>query len=109
MAIFNSLEIPSQMGAFTEKAGDIFIVFTPMGDYGALFADNRPEIEICEARIGLYVRNADWVPYRNRLKKALRIADFTITSMRYVEFENSTGYHHYNFDVQKFYNEEDVI
>ncbi len=107
--IFKNLGIPYQMGAFTEKADDVFIVFTPIADYGTLYADNVPEVEIQEVRIGLYVRNADWVPYRNRLKKALREADFTIIQMRYVEFERSTGYHHYNFDIAQFSNEEELI
>ena len=34
--------------------------------------------------------------------------NFTITDKRYVEYENDTGFHHYNIDVAKYYEMEEI-
>ena len=46
---------------------------------------------------------------KKKIVKGLLQNNFTITDKRYVEFENDTGYHHYNIDVAKYYEMEEHI
>jgi hypothetical protein len=102
--ILTAIDVPLGFGVFPEHAGSQFIVYYPMDDQTALSADDdQTLIERHEARIGIYVRNADYEPLKNTVKAALIQKDFTVTSSRYVDFENSTGYHHYNIDAFKLY------
>ena len=44
---------------------------------------------------------------KKKIVKGLLNNNFTITDKRYVEYENDTGFHHYNIDVAKYYEMEE--
>ena len=45
---------------------------------------------------------------KKRIVNGLLNNNFTITDKRYVEYENDTGFHHYNIDVAKYYEMEEI-
>jgi len=96
-ALFNELQIPVETGVFSGKAPDEYVVVTPMADTFELHADNLPQAETQEARLSLYSKG-NYLKRKIQIVKALLAADFTITSRRYVGYENDTGYHHYCID-----------
>ncbi|GHU91575.1 hypothetical protein FACS1894202_13250 [Clostridia bacterium] len=102
----SALGLPVSLGVSLEKASDKFIVFTPFREDDARFADDVAGYVVCEARIALYIRGEDYHPHKRQLRQALKNADFTITDTDY-NFENSTGYHQYSADAQKYYESED--
>ena len=104
--IVGELQIPLETGVFKDTAPDCYTVFTPLTDTFELFADNRPHHEIQEVRVSLYDKG-NYLRVKNALVRALLNADITITDRRYIEHEESTGYHHYAIDVAKLYDLEE--
>ncbi|HBL84499.1 MAG: hypothetical protein A2Y17_06480 [Clostridiales bacterium GWF2_38_85] len=90
--------LPVETGLFTGKAPDRYIVITPLTDTLELYADNKPEKEIQEARLSLYDKG-NYIKIRNQITQLLLTADITITDRRYIGHEDDTGYHHYAIDV----------
>ena len=101
-----ALDIPLETGVFTDKAPDQYMVVVPMTDSFALHADNSPTGETQEARISIYTQGS-YTKAKNDVVKALLRDDFTITRRQYIGYETSTGYHHYNVDVAKYYELEE--
>lgn len=105
--VIKSCGLPIETGIFSGVPPDEYAVLTPLTDDYGLHADNVPGIEIENVRISIFSKN-NYIPLKNRLCKALLIADFTITDKRYNGHENDTGYHHYVIDAAKYYEMEEL-
>ena len=99
--------IPIETGIFSGVPPDEYLVITPMNDTFEVYADNKPQQEIQEARLSLFVKGS-YTTSKNQIVKALLMADFTITDRRYIGHEDDTGFHHYAIDVLKEYDLEEV-
>ena len=73
-----------------------------MTDSFDAFADNKPEYEISEVRISLFIKS-NYMQRKSQLTQILLDADFTVTGRWYIGYENDTEYHHYAIDVAKEY------
>ena len=104
-AVLTDLRIPFATGHYGDVPPDTYVVIIPLADSFGLAADNKPQIDVQEARLALYSKD-NYYPVRNKIVTALLAADFTITDRRYIEFETDTGYHHYCVDVSKHYEME---
>ena len=91
-----------EIGVFSEKAPDEYIIITPLADTFELHADNRPQYETQEARLSLFSKK-NYLLRKNAVVRTLLAADFTITERLYVGHEDDTGYHHYAIDCRKCY------
>ena len=105
-AIAESCGVPVETGIFSDAAPDTYLVLTPLSDTFDLHADNRPGIDIQEARLSLFTKGS-YTKLKNDLVRALLGADFYITDRRYIGYEPDTGYHHYAIDVAKIYELEE--
>jgi hypothetical protein len=94
--------IPVETGIFSGKAPDEYVVITPLLDIFEVHADDVPGLEVQEARLSLFCKGS-YTRRKNQLAAALLNAKFTVTSRRYLGYENDTGYHHYVIDVAKEY------
>ena len=90
--------LPVETGVFSGTAPDAYVVITPMAELFGAFADNRPQAEVQEARLSLYMKG-NYTAKKNQIVRALLGADFTITDRRYIGHEDDTEYHHYAIDV----------
>lgn len=104
--ILAPLDIPIETGVFTDAAPAQYIVVTPLSDTFDLQADDRPGIDIQEARISLFSKGS-YTAAKNAVVRALLAADLTITARQYIGFETETGYHHYNVDAAHYYETEE--
>lgn len=105
-ALFETINIPVETGAFSGVPPDEYLVLTPLSDTFAVFGDNKPLADINEVRISLFSKN-NYLQRKNQLARMLLQADFVITDRRYVGHEDDTGYHHYAIDVAKYYELEE--
>ena len=98
-AVADRLGLPIAVGLHTDSpAPATYLVATPLSDLFDVFADNRPGVEIEEARLAVFT-TGNYLPIRDQLTKALLDTGFTVTARRYVGFEADTGYHHYALDI----------
>ena len=97
-----NISIPFATGHYSGVPPDEYIVIVPLADSFDLAADNRPHMDVQEARLALYSKG-NYCPTRRKITDALLAADFTITDRRYIEFETDTEYHHSAIDVSKHY------
>jgi hypothetical protein len=104
-SVVASCGLPVETGVFSGAAPDAYVVITPLADTFGCFADNRPQTEVQEARLSLFVKGS-YTKQKNTIVRALLDADFTITDRRFVEREDDTGYFHYAIDVAKTYGME---
>ena len=104
-ALLNELRISFATGHFGGVPPDEYVVIVPLADSFDLAADNRPQMDVQEARLALYSKG-NYYLLRQKITNMLFAADFTITDRRYIEFETDTGYHHYAIDVSKHYEME---
>lgn len=100
------LGVPVETGVFTDTAPDEYIVVIPLDDNFDYFADNRPMVDVHEARISIYSKG-NYLKLKNDIVRAFIKADYTITARQYLGFEPDTGYHHFNVDVAQYYETED--
>lgn len=105
--LFNSLSIQSETGKLSDKATEEYVVLVPISDDFSLFCDDKPEYETSEVRLSIFTKG-NYMQLKKKIVKRLIQNNFTITDKRYVEFENDTGYHHYNIDVAKYYEMEEI-
>lgn len=105
--LFNSLSIQSETGKLSDKATNEYVVLVPISDNFSLFCDDKPKYETSEVRLSIFTKG-NYMQLKKKIVKALLQNNFTITDKRYVEFENDTGYHHYNIDVAKYYETEEI-
>jgi len=104
--LLNGLSVPVETGVFSGKAPEEYVVITPMADTYPVYADNRPQAEIQEARLSLFSKS-NYLNRKRQITKALLDADFTVTSRLFVGREDDTGYYAYAIDVAKNYELED--
>lgn len=95
-----------ETGVFSGKAPDEYIVITPMADTFELHADNKPGVDVQEARLSLYSKG-NYISRKNQIVRALIDADFTITARQFVGREDDSGYFHQAIDVAKHYELEE--
>lgn len=105
-SILESINLPVETGIFSGIPPDEYVVLTPLADSFAVFADNKPQIDVSEVRLSLFSKN-NYLNRKNQLARLLLQADFVITDRRYVGFENDTGYHNFCLDVAKEYELEE--
>lgn len=94
--------IPVETGIFSGKAPDEYVVITPLLDIFEVHADDVPGLEVQEARLSLFCKGS-YTRQKNQLVASLLQNNFTVTSRRYLGYEEDTGYHHYSVDVAKEY------
>jgi len=100
--LLDALHIPVETGVFTGKAPETYVVITPLTDTFALYAGDRPQYEVQEARMSLFSQN-NYRPPKRQIEEALLEAGITITDRRYIGHEDDTGYHHFAIDAAKHY------
>ncbi len=105
--VLDPLGIPVETGVFSDTTPEKYIVVVPLADTFDIHADNRPGVDVHEARLSLYVKGS-YTKEKNAVVRALLSADFTVTDRRYVGLEADTGYYHYSIDVAKFYEMEEL-
>lgn len=105
--VISALEIPVETGVFSDNAPDEYIVLIPLNDEFDLHADNQPGVDIQGVRISLYTKG-NYTVTMSRVVTALLKLDITITARQYLGFEYDTKYHHYNIDVEQFYEMEEL-
>ena len=105
--IAKMLKIPAQTSVYSGKPPDEYLVFTPLYDSFELHSDNKPEIDVQEARISLFTKG-NYTRTVSRIVKALLSGDITVTARKYVGYEDDTGYHHYAVDTAKNYEMEEI-
>ena len=105
--LLTDLMIQVETGKLSDKALDEYVVLVPISDNFSLFCDDRPKYETSEVRLSIFTRG-NYIKLKNKIVKELLNRTFTITDKRYVEYENDTGYHHYNIDVAKYYETEEI-
>ena len=94
--------VPVETGVFSNTPPDTYAVLTPLIDVFDLFADNTPEVDICEVRISIFTKN-NYLQLVSSVNADLLDSGFTITERRYLGHEDDTGFHHYAIDVAKEY------
>ncbi len=104
--LITPLEIPIETGVFSDSPPDEYIVITPMSDNLSLFADNKAQTVIEEARLSLFTKH-NYQLLKRQITNVIINADITITDRQYVGYENDTKYHHYAIDVMKEYEMEE--
>ena len=104
--IIEPLGIPIETGVFSELPPASYIVVVPLSDEYDLHADNRPGVDVQEARLSLYTQGS-YTKMRHEVLKALLDAGVTITARQYIGYEQETAYHHYNIDVANYYEMEE--
>jgi len=98
--------IPIETGVFSGTAPDEYAIVTPLADTYELHSDNRPSLEVQEARISLFSRG-NYQHCKGQIISALLNAEITITDRRCIGYEVDTGYHHYAIDVAHHYQLEE--
>jgi len=97
--------LPTATAFYKMSQPNTFAVFTSLSDMPGVYADNEPQDLVQEVRIGIYDKSEYYITAQ-KIRQALRNANFTITQSGYIAYESDTKYHHYNIDVQKFYKKE---
>ena len=107
-AIITALGVPVETGVFSVVPPDEYIVITPMSDIAAVSGDNRPVIDVYEARVSLMTKN-NYNKRKNQIIRTLLDNGFTVTARHYAGYDNETAYHNFAVDAAKeyFFEEED--
>ena len=105
--VISSLGIAVETGVFSDKAPDEYIVLIPLDDSYDLHADNQPGVDVQSVRISLYSKG-NYTQLKDQVVRAILKSDFTITARQYLGYEYDTKYHHYNIDVDNYYEMEDL-
>ena len=101
------LSIQTETAKLSDKALDEYVVLVPISDNFSLFCDDKPKYETSEVRLSIFTKG-NYMQLKKKIVKGLLNNNFTITDKRYVEYENDTGFHHYNIDVAKYYEMEEM-
>ena len=105
--LLSEMSIQAETGKLSDKALDEYVVLVPISDNFSFFCDDMPKYETSEVRLSICTKGY-YIIFKNKIVKGLLDKIFTITDKRYVEYENDTGYHHYNIDVAKYYEMEEM-
>lgn len=105
--LLTDMSVQVETGKMSDKiSSDEYVVLIPISDNFSLFCDDIPKYETSEVRLSIFTKG-NYMQLKNKIVKALLNENFTITDKRYVEYENDTGFHHYNIDVAKYYEMEE--
>jgi len=104
--IISALGVPVETGVFSGEAPDTYAVLTPLVDTFDLYADNRPGVDIQEARISLFSKG-NYLRLKDQIIAAALDADMAITNRAFINHEDDTSYFHYAVDVEKAYEREE--
>ena len=102
VTLITAMDVPVETGVFQGAAPDEYIVITPLADSFEVFADNRPQIDVQEARLSLFSKK-NYQARKNQIVTALLEVGIRVTDRRNIGHEDDTGYHHYAIDVAKEY------
>lgn len=105
--LLSEMSIQAETGKLSDKALDEYVVLVPISDNFSFFCDDMPKYETSEVRLSIFTKG-NYIKFKNKIVKGLLDKNFIITDKRYVEYENDTGYHHYNIDVAKYYEMEEM-
>ena len=105
-AIMTDLDLLVETGKFQFLPNAAYVVLTPLSDSYDIHADNAPGIDVQEVRVSLFTKG-NYTTLKNKLIRAFRAADLTITDRRYVGHDDATGYHNYAIDVANYYELEE--
>ena len=105
--LLSEMSIQAETGKLSDKALDEYVVLVPISDNFSFFCDDMPKYETSEVRLSIFTKG-NYIKFKNKIVKGLLDKNFTIADKRYVEYENDTGYHHYNIDVAKYYEMEEM-
>jgi hypothetical protein len=103
--IVTSAGLPVETGVFSSVAPSEYIVITPISEHFELFADNKPGMNIEEARLSLFSM-CNYGTKKRQLVRLLLSAGFLVTERRYIGYEEETGYHNLIVDVAREYEQE---
>jgi hypothetical protein len=101
-ALLEGIGLRVETGTFSEPPPETYTVITPMADTFDLYADNRPGIDIQEARVSLFCKS-NYLSHKDAITRAALAAGLTITARQFIEKEADTGMFHYNFDFERHY------
>ncbi len=104
--IMYPINIPVETGVFSDTPPDEYIVITPMSDRLDLYANDKAQSVIEEARLSIFTKY-NYQTLKNKITKQLLNQDIIITDRQYIGYENDTKYHHYAIDVMKEYEMEE--
>jgi hypothetical protein len=99
--LITALGLSVETGVFSGVPPDEYVVLTPMTDDFSFFADNRPQIDVCEIRISLFTKG-NYSKRKAQIVVAVIDAEFTITDRRYIAHEDDTGFFNVAVDVAKY-------
>ncbi|EHO25082.1 MAG: hypothetical protein GX666_05305 [Tissierellia bacterium] len=105
--LLSDMSIQTETAKLSDKALDEYVVLVPISDNFSLFCDDKPKYETSEVRLSIFTKG-NYMQLKKKIVKGLLNNNFTITDKRYVEYENDTGFHHYNIDVAKYYEMEEM-
>lgn len=105
--LLDKMSIQTETAKLSDKALDEYVVLIPLSDNFSFFCDNKPKYETSEVRLSIFTKG-NYTNLKKKIVKELIKNNFTITDKRYVEYENDTNYHHYNIDVAKYYEMEEL-
>lgn len=63
-------------------------------------------MDISSVRISLYTKG-NYLSLKNSIVKALINDGYTLTNRQYIGYETEIMYHHYNIDVENYYETEE--
>ncbi len=100
------LGLPFETGHWDSRPPDVYLVAVPLTDELDLYGDNKPELDVQEVQLSLYIRGSYTEKVR-QLVRAILEAGYTITARRFVGYDQDTRYHHYAIDVAQYYEFEE--
>ena len=105
--LLSDMSIQTETAKLSDKVLDEYVVLVPISDNFSLFCDDKPKYETSEVRLSIFTKG-NYMQLKKKIVKGLLNNNFTITDKRYVEYENDNGFHHYNIDVAKYYEMEEM-
>ena len=101
-SICHDLNLPVATAAYTKSpAPETYCVLTPLDETFQFYRDNKPGVDVEEARISLFCKT-NYRVLAKKLTTACIDTDLTVTARRYIGHEDDTGYHHWAIDLASF-------
>ncbi len=99
--ILDALNIPCETGTMSDLAEDTYCVLVPIAE-SSLWGDDTIDTNVEECMISLYTKG-NYITVKTNIIKALLEGGYTITDRRYIEYESTTHYYHYEIFVEHPY------
>lgn len=101
--IMDSLGLPVTVARhLPDPAPNTFVVLTPLVDVFDFYADNQPQVDVCEVQVSLFTTE-NYLEIAKRITEEVLAADLTVRARRYVGFEVDTSMHHWAIDVAHYF------